>query len=44
MKKPGLISTYNKKMTTTLNNEVWTALNMTLDKEKWVKNYKYKHS
>ena len=30
---------YNKKMTMTINDEVWTALNMTIDKEKWIKNY-----
>jgi RimJ/RimL family protein N-acetyltransferase len=42
--KAGFSFNYNKKMTITINNEVWTALNMTLDKEKWVKNYKYKHS
>ena len=42
--KAGFSFNYSKKMTTTINNEVWTALNMTIDKEKWVKNYKYKHS
>jgi len=37
MKK--LSMNYDKKMTITINGQVWTALNMTIGKEKWLKNH-----
>ncbi|HEY6977900.1 MAG TPA: GNAT family protein [Chitinophagaceae bacterium] len=37
--KAGFCMSQNKKMTISINGEVWTALNMTIDKRKWLKNH-----